>query len=444
MENEFYNAFASPMTVTQNAWEHTKVQYSRPVENNRVKLAIRDLSVEEKKKYKDEKMMVSLLQHGIKEDILILLQHNESAQSIWTELESKFLGSDEMMKNKKSLLKKEFDLFRGLRKKITKYLARQGKKVEEEVCEIKKQDKEIPVFEVKKEAVAEKVTESCENCEIMKKQNSELIHNLNKMKESYDVLNKAMNQYNESSSEQATAMKTLKGAYMRQLDSVSYYTEMCAELENKLEIQRIETERVNRIYPIVESMKTFQEKTFEEKKPKEKSEEKDSETKEDIEEKTSGTSVEKEQKSSFWKQMNKEFLAKKQEEMKKEVTQKKMETRTCFNCHKVGHIARNCLKAINTQQEVSLKLKEKVFEISKPPTKRFKVFENSTFEVGECSKKVYNKKVNLDNRKWIVKKSKTFDVEKSFNPNVKHIFGKMIDGKVKGVKEFYEKKMEGH
>ena len=33
-----------------------------------------------------------------------------------------------------------------------------------------------------------------------------------------------------------------------------------------------------------------------------------------------------------------------------------------------------------------------------------------------------------------------FDVEKAFNGKVKHIFGKMVDKKVKGAKEFYKSK----
>ncbi|KAM0042992.1 hypothetical protein Hdeb2414_s0010g00336121 [Helianthus debilis subsp. tardiflorus] len=76
-------------------------------------------------------------------------------------------------------------------------------------------------------------------------------------------------------------MNTLKGAYMRQLDDVNFYTKKCADLELKLATQRIETERiknlldsyscstfvVDRIYPIKESLKTFEEvKTSEEKK----------------------------------------------------------------------------------------------------------------------------------------------------------------------------------
>ncbi|KAJ0436727.1 putative transcription factor interactor and regulator CCHC(Zn) family [Helianthus annuus] len=281
-----------------------------------------------------------------------------------------------------------------------------GKNDEEEVRVIKV--KEVPAFEIKKEAVAEKVSENCENCETMKKHNNELIHNMNRLKESYDVLNKAMNQYNESSSEQATTMKTLNGAYMIKQDMVNYYIGMCAERGQKLETQRIETEILNkllksyscssyvidRIYPTVEGMKAFEEKIVEEKK---------FETKEDTEVKNSGACSEEEEKSSFWKQTNKEFLAKKQEGMKNVVVQKK-ETRTCFQCKIVGHIARNCPKAIQTKQGVSLKLKEKMIE-NEPPTKPFKIFKNSKFEVGECSKRFYKRKVKLDNQRWIVKES---------------------------------------
>ncbi|KAJ0436728.1 hypothetical protein HanHA300_Chr16g0593951 [Helianthus annuus] len=161
MENEFYNAFATPINVIQNtmlenetgttqkppklmdieeysgwaerfenwvqayyldAWECTEYRYVRPVKNNGEKVDIIDLDVDEKKKYKNEKMMVSLLQQAIKEEILILLQHNGSAHSIWKELKSKFVGSKEMIKNKMSLLKKEFDLFPGLKTKNTKQI----------------------------------------------------------------------------------------------------------------------------------------------------------------------------------------------------------------------------------------------------------------------------------------------------------------------------------
>ncbi|KAM0070813.1 hypothetical protein Hdeb2414_s0001g00017621 [Helianthus debilis subsp. tardiflorus] len=88
-------------------------------------------------------------------------------------------------------------------------------------------------------------------------------------------------------------MKTLNVAYMTKQKIVNYYIEMCAELEQKLETQRIETERVNRllksyscssyvidrIYPTVEGMKAFEEET---------SKVKNSETKEDTEVENSG------------------------------------------------------------------------------------------------------------------------------------------------------------
>ncbi|KAF5762501.1 putative transcription factor interactor and regulator CCHC(Zn) family [Helianthus annuus] len=212
----------------------------------------------------------------------------------------------------------------------------------------------------------------------------------------------------------------------------------------------------------------------------------------------SGSSSKEEKKSSFWKQSNKAFLAEKQKHEKNEANQKK-ETRTCYRCNEVGHIARNCSKATNTQQGVSSKLKEKVVDKTEPPTEKFKVFKSSTFEVGESSRRFYKRRANLNNQTWVAKKSdvksgdesdsskldepqvepkseksvppmddvnfpqlrtenfkqkvgkveisnqfysekKEFDVERAFNGRVKHIFGKMVEGRAKGVKEFYESK----
>ncbi|KAJ0694055.1 putative transcription factor interactor and regulator CCHC(Zn) family [Helianthus annuus] len=95
-----------------------------------------------------------------------------------------------------------------------------------------------------------------------------------------------------------------------------------------------------------------------------------------------GTSADEEEKKDFWRQSNNEFLAKKQDEMKKMAEQKK-DTRTCFQCNTVGHIARECSKAIQSKQGVSRKLKEQVVEFE-PPIDRTKLFKNSTFEIGEC------------------------------------------------------------
>ncbi|KAJ0604642.1 putative transcription factor interactor and regulator CCHC(Zn) family [Helianthus annuus] len=205
----------------------------------------------------------------------------------------------------------------------------------------------------------------------------------------------------------------------------------------------------------------------------------------------SGGSAEEEQQKPFWRQSNKEFLA----ERKKNGADicYLRETRTCYRCNEAGHIAWNCSKSAQSKQGVSQKLKEKVVDVD-TPTNRPKIFENSKFEVGECSEKNFYKKKGKDNQVWVAKKGEVnvgnesgstkpeepqveekisindeefpslkfeevkkkvgkteisnqfykekndFDVEKTFNGNVKKIFGKMLSGRAKGVKDFYATK----
>ncbi|KAF5760435.1 putative transcription factor interactor and regulator CCHC(Zn) family [Helianthus annuus] len=205
----------------------------------------------------------------------------------------------------------------------------------------------------------------------------------------------------------------------------------------------------------------------------------------------SGGSSDEEQKKPFWRQSNQEFLA----ERKKngvEISYLR-KTRTCYRCNEVGHIAWNCTRNAKAKQGVSQKLKEKIVDVE-PPTEKLRMFENSKFEVGECSQKNKYEKKGKDNQVWVAKKDdvivgdesgstkpeepqvekkilvnneefpslkfeevkkkvgKTeisnqfykekndFDVEKTFNGNVKRIFGKMLSGRAKGVKDFYATK----
>ncbi|KAJ0442729.1 putative transcription factor interactor and regulator CCHC(Zn) family [Helianthus annuus] len=106
--------------------------------------------------------------------------------------------------------------------------------------------------------------------------------------------------------------------------------------------------------------------------------EKNSKTKTEF---VSGGSAKDEQKKPFWRQSNQEFLA----EKKRNGTGvfHPRENRTCFKCNEAGHIAWNCPKNAKTKQGVSEKMKEKVVDVE-PPTEKFKIFENSTYEVGEC------------------------------------------------------------
>ncbi|KAJ0715030.1 hypothetical protein HanPI659440_Chr13g0496401 [Helianthus annuus] len=165
MEEEFYNTFATapstPVTIAQSvnmenetgtlqkppklmgieeyygwkdpfenwvqanhlrSWECIEKKYVKPRTDLGVDKTISELSDKEIDMYKAEKMMISLLQQAVKEDIFILLQHDGTSRSIWEAIRIKFEGSTEMIRSKKSLLKKEFDLFTGLQSETTKKL----------------------------------------------------------------------------------------------------------------------------------------------------------------------------------------------------------------------------------------------------------------------------------------------------------------------------------
>ncbi|KAF5759534.1 putative transcription factor interactor and regulator CCHC(Zn) family [Helianthus annuus] len=130
----------------------------------------------------------------------------------------------------------------------------------------------------------------------------------------------------------------------------------------------------------------------------------------------SGGSAEEEQKKPFRRQSNQEFLA----QMKRKGTRvfHRKDTRTCFKCNEAGHIASVCSQMAKSKHGVSEKLKEKVVDIE-PLTEQFKIFENSTNEVGECSKKNFYKKKAKDNQVWVVKKDdeKVGDESGSTNPD---------------------------
>ncbi|KAF5814672.1 putative transcription factor interactor and regulator CCHC(Zn) family [Helianthus annuus] len=164
MDTEFYNAFAtpsSPAAVVQamnlenetgttqkppklmsieeyygwkdrfenwvqanhlRSWECILKKYVLPQTELHVTKELSEFTDQERVMYKAEKMMISLLQQAIKEDIFILLQHDKTAKSIWDALKVKFEGSENMIKSKKALLKKEFDLFSSLSGEDTKKL----------------------------------------------------------------------------------------------------------------------------------------------------------------------------------------------------------------------------------------------------------------------------------------------------------------------------------
>ncbi|KAJ0694785.1 hypothetical protein HanPI659440_Chr15g0612761 [Helianthus annuus] len=104
------------------AWESIETQYERPQNSVGVDKIISEFNEQERESYKAEKMMINLLQQAVKEDIFVLLQHDESAYSIWEALQKKFEGSTEMLQSKAALLKKEFELFTCMHGETTKTL----------------------------------------------------------------------------------------------------------------------------------------------------------------------------------------------------------------------------------------------------------------------------------------------------------------------------------
>ncbi|XP_035840345.1 peptidyl-prolyl cis-trans isomerase 1-like [Helianthus annuus] len=193
MENEFCNAFATPMTVTQSTMlENETGPTQKPpklmIKDNGQKVDIKDLSVDEKKKYKNEKMMDERLLEGFSWDKYcpdeeILKAKAFVAKIVEDSADDNSYWADSMKEHLKYLAERDAEKARMAKKKVEKqddrdddnsYYAermkehlkflderdkerRKDKNDEEEVRVIKKQDKEIPAFEIKKEADAEKM-----------------------------------------------------------------------------------------------------------------------------------------------------------------------------------------------------------------------------------------------------------------------------------------------
>ncbi|KAF5795926.1 hypothetical protein HanXRQr2_Chr08g0345411 [Helianthus annuus] len=103
-------------------WMKIESKYVPPKNGSGIEKAICSLTPMEQDDFKAEKKMMSILQQAIKDDILVLLQHEDNSQSVWHSLKVKFLGSVSMIKSKMALIKKEFDIFTGIKGETTKQL----------------------------------------------------------------------------------------------------------------------------------------------------------------------------------------------------------------------------------------------------------------------------------------------------------------------------------
>ncbi|XP_022019111.1 uncharacterized protein LOC110919139 [Helianthus annuus] len=103
-------------------WRKIESKYVPPMNASGIEKALHQFTPLEQDNFKAEKKMMSILQQAIKEDILVLLQHQDNSQSVWNALKIKFLGSVSMIKSKTTLLKKEFDMFTGMKVETTNQL----------------------------------------------------------------------------------------------------------------------------------------------------------------------------------------------------------------------------------------------------------------------------------------------------------------------------------
>ena len=71
--------------------------------------------------------MITLIKQSVREDIISLLEQEKTSKKLWEALERKCVGSNEIVKNKKKLLRKEFEVFNCMKNEsVCKMLERFG------------------------------------------------------------------------------------------------------------------------------------------------------------------------------------------------------------------------------------------------------------------------------------------------------------------------------
>ncbi|KAJ0871203.1 hypothetical protein HanRHA438_Chr11g0509491 [Helianthus annuus] len=98
-------AFAS------ESWLKLKYGYTEPVKEGGELVNKKEFTELDVKNIVAENKMITLIKQSVREDIISLLEEEKTSKSLWEALERKCVGSNEIVKNKKKLLRKEFDLF---------------------------------------------------------------------------------------------------------------------------------------------------------------------------------------------------------------------------------------------------------------------------------------------------------------------------------------------
>ncbi|KAJ0556016.1 putative transcription factor interactor and regulator CCHC(Zn) family [Helianthus annuus] len=93
------------------SWLKLKYGYTEPVKEGGELVNEKEFTEIDVKNLVAENKMITLLHQSVREDIISLLENEKTSKGLWEALERKCLGSAEIIKNKKKLLRKEYDLF---------------------------------------------------------------------------------------------------------------------------------------------------------------------------------------------------------------------------------------------------------------------------------------------------------------------------------------------
>ncbi|KAJ0496280.1 hypothetical protein HanHA89_Chr13g0497881 [Helianthus annuus] len=97
------------------SWFCLEYGYEKPKDDKGEELPFKRFSRDDKAEFAAEQRMIALIQSAIRNDIFALLNHSGSSKSVWEALRVKAEGGKQIKRNKIALLKKEFDLFDGLK-----------------------------------------------------------------------------------------------------------------------------------------------------------------------------------------------------------------------------------------------------------------------------------------------------------------------------------------
>ncbi|MFS7940637.1 hypothetical protein Hanom_Chr05g00466761 [Helianthus anomalus] len=93
------------------SWLKLTNGYFEPVKEGGELINPKDFTNTDIKNVVAESKMITLIKQSVREDIISLLEREKTSKSLWEALGKKCVRSNEIVKNKKKLLRKEFDLF---------------------------------------------------------------------------------------------------------------------------------------------------------------------------------------------------------------------------------------------------------------------------------------------------------------------------------------------